>query len=107
MKATLITLGSVIGLLALIFLANELEIFGTKFWGVRKENAKREVFEQSQSYVEGKRQELTKYHHEWINADSADKISIEYTIRSSFANFDENQIQSADLRDFLIKTRSK
>lgn len=107
MNKGLIILGSVIGLLALIFLANEFAIFGTRFWGVRQENAKREVFEKSQSYVEGKRQELTKYHHEWIIADSADKISIEYTIRSSFANFDEKQIESADLRDFLIKTRSK
>ena len=51
MKNGLLTIGAIIGLFALIFLANEFSIFGVKFWGVRKENARREVFEQTQSYV--------------------------------------------------------
>ena len=105
MKASLITIGSIIALIVLIFAANEFEIFGVKFWGVRKQNAQRQVFEQSQSFIEGKRQELIKYHHEWMKADSIDKISIEYTIRMSFANFDENNIEQSDLRDFLIKVK--
>ena len=92
---------SVIGLFLLLFLVNEFEIFGVKFCGVRKENARREVFEQTQSYVEGKRQELVKYHHEWVNASDDDKKVIESTIRQSFANFDAEKITDSDLHKFL------
>jgi hypothetical protein len=88
MRIVLITIGSIIGLFILIFLSNEFEIFGIKFWGVRRENARREVFEQTQSYYDGKRQQLAKYHHEWVNADSDSKKALESTIRSSFTGKD-------------------
>ena len=68
----------VLAFLALIVVVNEFEIAGLKFWGVRKENVRREIFEQTQSYVEGKRQDLIKYHHEWVNASDEDKIAIEF-----------------------------
>lgn len=103
MRAFLITLGCIIALFALIFLANEWEIFGIRFWGVRKENAKREVFENTQSYVEGKRQELVKLHHEWMmTKDSDDKKIIENSIRHSFANFNPDKIQDSELHSFLV-----
>lgn len=95
----------VIGVFALIFLANEFQIFGTRFWGVRVENARREVYEQSQSYVEGKRQELIKLHHEWIKAGADDKSTIESVIRMNFANFDENLIKEPELYSFLKKIK--
>lgn len=102
MKPVLITIGVIVGLFVLVFAANEFEIFGTRFWGVRKENARREVFEQTQSYVEGKRQELVKLHHEWVTADSADKKVIEAVVRQSFANFDETKLQDfPELYSFL------
>ena len=92
----------------LIFAVNEFQIFGIKFWGVRTENAKREVFEQTQSYVEGKRQELVKLHHEWMSADKDSKIAIESTIRMSFSNFDENKLQDTpELYSFLYKIKYK
>lgn len=102
MRIAVITIASIIGLFVLVFTANEFEIFGTRFWGVRKENARREVFEQTQSYVEGKRQELIKLHHEWNKAGADDKIAIEATIRMNFANFDENKIKDfPELYNFL------
>lgn len=107
MRIALITIGSIIGLFLLIFLANEFSIFGTKFWGVRKENARREVFEQTQSYVEGKRQELIKLHHEWNKASADDKIAIEATIRMNFANFDESKIEQPELYSFLKTIKYK
>jgi len=107
MKKLLIVIASIVGLFALIFLANEFSIFGTKFWGVRKENAKREVFEQTQSYVEGKRQELIKLHHEWNKASDDEKIAIEATIRMSFANFDESKIEQPELYSFLKNIKYK
>jgi len=105
MKITFSVIGVILGLFLLIFLANEFSIFGTKFWGVRKENARREVYEQTQSYVEGKRQELVKYHHEWIKASSDDRIAIEATIRASFANFDESKIEQPELYLFLKRVK--
>jgi len=107
MRIALILIGSIIGLFILIFLANEFSIFGTKFWGVRQQNARREVFEQTQSYVEGKRQELIKLHHEWNKANSDDKIAIEATIRMSFANFDESKIEQPELNSFLKNVKYK
>ena len=95
-----------IGLVLSIFIVNEFEIFGIKFWGIRKANAEREVFEQTQSYVEGKRQELIKYHHEWVSADKDSKKTIEATIRMSFANFDEKKlVDFPELYDFLKKIK--
>ena len=107
MRTTLIVIGSIIGLFLLIFLANEFSIFGTKFWGVRQQNARREVFENTQSYVEGKRQELIKLHHEWNKASADDKIAIESTIRMNFANFDESKIEQPDLYSFLKTIKYK
>jgi hypothetical protein len=98
---------AILGLALLTFGANEFSIFGTKFWDVRKENARREVFEQSQSYVEGKRQELIKLHHEWNKASVDDRVAIEATIRMSFANFDENKIQESELYSFLYAIKYK
>ena len=108
MKATLTTIGIILSFILLIFLANEFEIFGIKFWGVRKENARREVFEQTQSYVEGKRQDLVNYHHQWMQAKSFDdKQSIETVIRESFSNFDDEQIKDPELHSFLIDIMHK
>jgi hypothetical protein len=101
MKSFLTVLAVIVGLFVITFLANEYEIFGIRFWGVRKENARREVFEQTQSYVEGKRQELTKYRLEYImSKDSTDKQAIKETILQSFANFDDSKLPP-DLYQFL------
>ena len=48
-------------IIALKFAFGWVDVGYTKTVGKAQENARREVFEQSQSYVEGKRQELTKY----------------------------------------------
>ena len=107
MKAFLITVASFVLLIGMIVFANEFEIFGVKFWGVRKENAKREVFEQTQSYVEGKRQDLAKYHHEWVKSEKDTRESIEATIRIEFSNFDKNKILDESLRNWLSDIMSK
>lgn len=99
----------IVGFFALIVLVNEFEIAGVKLWGVRKENARREVFEESQSYVEGKRQDLIKYHHEWVNASPDDKIAIEFTIREAFSQFNEDKhlADQPDLYNFLKMVKNK
>lgn len=99
----------IIGFFALIFVINEFAIFGIKFWGVRQENARREVFEQTQSYVEGKRQDLIKYHHEWVKASPEDKLAIESVIRQQFSQFSEDKYLQDDpsLYAFLKDIKNK
>lgn len=107
MKQTLAIIAVVIGLFAFVFLANEFEIFGIRFWGVRVENARREVFEQTQSYVEGKRQELTKYRLEYQREkDPIAREAIRRTIIESMANFDINKL-SPDLQNFLEQLKNQ
>lgn len=106
MKNTLVTLAFIVGIFVFIFAANEFEIFGMRFWGVRQENARREVFEHTQSYIQGKRQELIKLHHEWITERNSDnKLIIQNTVRQSFANFDDRNISDPVLYSFLTKCK--
>lgn len=96
-------------LFALILLGGVLGFFGTaidfasfKFWAPKFENVKRETFEQTQSYVEGKRQDLSRYHHEWAMAkDPADKKAIESVIRQQFSNVKPERIEDAELREWM------
>lgn len=84
-------------------------VYQTKTVGKAQQNAERVVFEQTQSYVQGKRQELIKLHHEWMNADKDSKLSLESTIRMNFANFDEDKYLEdfPDLQTFLKKIKNK
>ena len=44
-----------------------------KFFGPKTENIKREIFENTQSYVHGKIQDLAKYYDEYNQADGVDE----------------------------------
>lgn len=85
-------------IIILYFSLGYLGIFGIKFWGVKRENARREVFEQSQSYVEAKRQSIVKYYDEYRNADSNEKIVIRKIVLQEFANFDLNKLSPQQLQ---------
>lgn len=103
----LITIISIFLFIALYFGLGYLGIINTRTIGKAQQNARREVFEQTQSYVEGKRQELIKLYHEWNNANTEDKLAIEVTIRLSFANFDETKIEQPELNEFLTRIKYK
>lgn len=90
-------------LVAILLLDLGLGYFGVfKTRTVRKEqqNANREVFEQTQSYVEGKRQEAVKYYKEYQNADEETRAGIRNVVALSFANFDLDKLQEP-LRTFV------
>jgi len=82
------------------------DVFYTKTVGKAKKDAQREVFESTQSYVEGKRQEAVKYRLEYMRADSTDKKAIQTMISQSFSNFDENKL-SDELRNFIHDMKYK
>lgn len=86
------------------FMLGWTNVFYTKTVGKAKQNAQREVFEQTQSYVEGKRQEAVKYRLEYMRGDENDKAAIKMMIAQSFANFDENKLDET-LRSFVYKMK--
>ncbi|WP_159522903.1 hypothetical protein [Sunxiuqinia indica] len=73
----------------------------TKTIGKAQQNAKREVFEQTQSYVEGKRQAALKYYKEYQQADEDAKKGLKGIVSQDFANFDEDKYLTGELRNFI------
>jgi len=101
MKKLLIVLGILISIFILGFTLQYYSIWNYRFFEPKKENAKREVFEQTQSYVEGMRQDALKLRMEYLKAEDTDtKKIIKNTIVHKFANFDENKLEP-ELRDFI------
>lgn len=97
----LMIIGFFIGMATLTYAFGWFGVGYTKTVGKAQENANREVFEQTQSYVEGKRQELTKLRLEYEEDTlKTDKEALRRMILSDFANFDESKLPP-DLDNFL------
>ena len=100
----LITMGLFAFLMGVAFGTGAFEVLYTKTIGKAKQNAQREVFEETQSYVEGKRQEALKLFKEYNEADEEGKEAIEYMVSSQFANFDESHLRGP-VRNFVEKCK--
>lgn len=75
------------------------------FIGPKRENVRREIFEQTKSYNEGKQQDLVRYLHEYnTTKDNEEKQAITSTVRHMFADYDESKLNPV-LRDFLTKIK--
>lgn len=97
---------SIIGFLALLFFLNAVGIAQIKIFGVAREDAKREVFEETKSYVHGKIQDLARYYKQYQTSKSDDdKESIRSFIIMEFGEFDSKKIKEVKLRSFLIQMR--
>jgi len=78
-----------------------------KFFAPKYENVRREVFENTQSYVEGKRQEALKYYKEYNSTtDEQEKKALEMVIVQSFANFDTTLLEPK-LENFITELKFK
>lgn len=103
-KIIMIIIFSFLGL----FVLGSLVELGTGWFGVYKtktvekaqKDAEREVFEETQSYVEAKRQEALKFYQEYQKADHSEKLGIKQMVSHSFANFDEEKLNEP-LRSFV------
>lgn len=89
----------------LVFGFGYMDVLMTKTVGKAKQNAKREVFEQTQSYVEGKRQSALKYYQEYLKATPEQQMSLKGIISQDFANFDEDEYLKGDLLIFIRKCK--
>ena len=91
-KIVVLSFLGIILLIALTFGLGYLGVFHTKTVGKAQHNADREVFEQTQSYVEGKRQEAMKMYKEWVQAETpTEKKALENLVAHTFANIDEQK----------------
>lgn len=105
MKATLIVLFSIIGVLAIGFSLQMFGLVNYKFFAPKYENVRREVYENTQSYVEGKRQEVVKYKLEYELADdNIEKEAIRRMILQTTANLDLSLLP-VDLENFVLSLR--
>lgn len=67
-------------------------IHQTKTIGKAIQNADREVYEETNSFTKGKRQEIIKCYKEWNEAETIeDKKAIETILSMSLADFDEDR----------------
>jgi hypothetical protein len=101
-----LSVGVFVGIVAFVFMMGLVGLGYYKFFAPKKENIRREVFEQTQSYVHGKIQDLAKYKKEYDEAESVEsKNAIRSVILVRFAEFDESKIKASALRGFLISMR--
>jgi hypothetical protein len=106
LKVLGVSFGALVMFLALIFLLGLFGLGYYKFFGSKEENIRREIFENTQSYVHGKVQDLAKYYDEYNRAESSDsRETIRQLIIVRFAEFDESKIKPAHLRAFLVRMR--
>ena len=106
-KTVFAGIGILAGTLLLFFVLGLFGLGWFKFFAPKTENIRRDVFENTQSYVHGKSQDLAKKFEEYNKADSpADRETIRQLILLQFAEFDASKLQSPELRNFLIKMRS-
>jgi len=108
MKAK-IALYSFLIILGLCVFAFGLEYAGLhwmKFFNPRKENIRREVFEETKSYTHGAIADIAKYYEQYKNAETVeDKAAIKSIVAGRFPAFDANNIRSQELKQFFINMR--
>jgi hypothetical protein len=104
MKNTLIGILLLIGFLTVTigmsYGAGWLGVHQKKTIGKAMQNAERTVFEESQSYVEGKRQEAARMYREHKNANDTDKVAICGMVGHTFTNFNLTHLKSP-VREFV------
>jgi len=102
--AILIGLLVIGGLIGLSYAFGWIGVHQTATIGKEMQNAKRKNFEQSQSYVEGKRQEALKFYREYQTADEIGKSGIKEMVAHSFAQFDENLLEGR-VKSFVVSCK--
>lgn len=96
MKTVLIWLLGVVLLFAALFGLQYLGLVNYKFFAPKYQNAQREVFENTQSFTEGKRQDLIKYYHEWLNSDKQGKEALKEMVIDDFASYDISKLTPSE-----------
>jgi len=104
-KIGFIFIGCVVILIGLTFAFEALDIVKFGLFEPKRENIKREVFENTKSYVHGVIQDLGKYYDEYRKADTGEKQAISEVIKMRFTEFEADKIPNQKLKEFLVEVR--
>jgi len=106
LKITLAIILCLVLLTGTSFVLNGIGLVSFKFFAPKYEDAKREVFENTNSRINGAVQEINKRMIEYNRAESkADKIAIAEYIRSSYPDLEPSKINDAKIRRFFEKCK--
>ena len=107
MKYVSMTIGGVVLCIAIVF---GLDFIGVKWYSFiepQREEARRKVFEETQSYNHGMEQQLARYRLEYLRSKSdTEKKAIASTVRHMYGAYDANKLRNPQLRDFLIEVNN-
>lgn len=98
--------GAIVGLLILAFASGLVGLGYKTFFAPKHAAIDRQVFEQTQSYVHGKVQDIAKYKMEYDATNNAtERMAIKSIIVQQFAQFDSSKVVDPNLRKFLVTMR--
>lgn len=104
---------AIIGIIAVVAVIAVLSLGGRllnlkteQYFAPKEENLRREVYENTASYVGGKKQELSKLMLEYKRAEGEDKDAIAATVRIQFADFDKKKLE-VELVDFITECNER
>lgn len=95
------TLAVLVALGGVGFVATGANLASLKFWGPKFEQARTDIFHQSQSYVDGMKREAGRLMVEYTKADEAGRAGICALARDTFSVVDVTTFNNAQ-RDFLV-----
>lgn len=104
---------AMVGLLAIVvivyligFVATGGDYFLYRFWAPKQENVRRQVFENTQSYVEGKIGYLTRLRSQYSVADGSQKAALRTLILDEASTVDNSKLPE-DLQLFIDKLKGE
>jgi hypothetical protein len=107
LKITGIIIGVFIGITALGFVTGEIHALYNRTTGSHVSSSETDMWHKSKGYTDGMVQDLSKYKFELVQTkDATARGAIIDHINEEFSNFDENQINNQDLKQFLIDCRN-
>ena len=93
MKTFFSLIGVLIGVLVLSFAMNGLGLVNLKFWGVKYENARTEIFQESKAYKHGTIRDVNNLCNEALKLDAGShRDALKATIKHRIAAFDQAQL---------------
>ncbi len=100
MKVFGISVGVIVGILALSWVVIGNDFFLYRYFAPKQEAVRRQVFEQTKSYNQGMIQELQNMQFQYEQADDAHKAALGSIILHRAADYDEDKLPR-DLYSFI------
>jgi len=101
-----ITILVIIGILILLFvigfIGQAVNLWNLKFWGPKYEDAKRDIWEQTNSRINGAIQQIAESRLEYLRTeDPIEKEAICSTLRSMYPDITTDEIDDYTIRQFF------